>query len=251
MSHVVTLLTDFGTADGYVAEMKGVILSAAPAVTIVDVTHDIPAQDVDAARLTLARYWRRFPAGTVHLAVVDPGVGTSRAALAIAADGHAFVGPDNGILTPALLSGHAEAVSLAVPASASPTFHGRDVFAPAAAALARGEPVHSLGPPAASPIVRRTPEPRRLDNGLIAGEVIAIDRFGNAITNLVGLRGGTVEVGGLTLPMARTYGDVASGSLAALCGSNGLIELAVRDGSAARQHDIRRGALVLFRPAGG
>lgn len=248
MSRVVTVLTDFGTADGYVAEMKGVILSAAPGVTIVDVSHDIPAQDVDAARLTLARYWRRYPVGTVHVAVVDPGVGTSRAALAVASEGHAFVGPDNGILTPALLSGRADAVALPIPASASPTFHGRDVFAPAAAALARGERVHSLGVAVDRPIVRRTPEPRRLDNGLIAGEVIAIDRFGNAITNLVGVRGGTVEVGGLTLPMARTYGDVASGVLAALCGSNGLIELAVRDGNAARQHDIRRGAMVLLRP---
>jgi hypothetical protein len=125
------------------------------------------------------------------------------------------------------------------------------VFAPAAAALARGEAVSSLGSPVHEPVVRRTPEPRRLDNGVIAGEVIAIDRFGNAITNLVGVRGGTVEVAGATLPMARTYGDVASGTLTALCGSNGLIELAVRDGSAARQHGIRRGALVLFRPMGG
>ena len=251
MTPLVTLLTDFGTADGYVAEMKGVILSSAPGTAIVDVAHDIPAHDVDAGRLALARYWRRFPVGTVHVAVVDPGVGTARGALAVGSGGHAFVGPDNGILTPALLSGRAEAVALPVPPAAAPTFHGRDVFAPAAAALARGEPVASLGTPVLEPVVRRTPEPRRLDNGVIAGEVIAIDRFGNAITNLVGVRGGTVEVAGTTLPMARTYGDVASGALTALCGSNGLIELAVRDGSAARQHGIRRGALVLFRPTGG
>ena len=251
MSPLVTLLTDFGTADGYVGEMKGVILAAAPGTTVLDVTHDIPAHDVDAGRLALARYWRRFPAGTVHLAIVDPGVGTSRLALAVSSGGHSFVGPDNGILTPALLSGHAEVVTLPVPAGAAPTFHGRDVFAPAAAALARGEPVASLGTPLEDPVVRRTPEPRRLENGVIAGEVIAIDRFGNAITNLVGVRGGTVEVAGSLLPMARTYGDVASGALTALCGSNGLIELAVRDGSAARQHGIRRGALVLFRPATG
>ncbi len=251
MSPIVTLLTDFGTADGYVAEMKGVILSAAPGATILDVTHDVPAHDVDAGRLALARYWRRFPAGTVHLAVVDPGVGTARGALAVVTEGHAFVGPDNGILTPALLSGRAEIVTLPVPPAAAPTFHGRDVFAPAAAALARGEPVSSLGTAFADPIVRRTPEPRRLENGVIAGEVIAIDRFGNAITNLVGVRGGTVEVAGTVLPMSRTYGDVPSGAMTALCGSNGLIELAVRDGSAARQHGIRRGALVLFRPANG
>jgi len=251
MTPLVTLLTDFGTADGYVAEMKGVILAAAPGATVLDVTHEIPPHDVDAGRLALARYWRRFPSGTVHLAVVDPGVGTSRHALAVASGGHAFVGPDNGILTPALLSGHAEVVTLPVPASAAPTFHGRDVFAPAAAALARGEPASALGEPFEDPVVRRTPEPRRLENGAIAGEIIAIDRFGNAITNLVGVRGGTVEVGGVALPMARTYGDVASGDLTALCGSNGLIELAVRDGSAARLHGIRRGAQVLFRPATG
>jgi S-adenosylmethionine hydrolase len=111
--------------------------------------------------------------------------------------------------------------------------------------------VSALGAPLEDPVVRRTPEPRRLQNGAIAGEVIAIDRFGNAITNLVGVRGGTVEVGGVALPMARTYGDVASGDLTALCGSNGLIELAVRDGNAARLHGIRRGAQVLFRPATG
>ena len=251
MNHLVTLLSDFGTADGYVAEMKGVILAAAPGATVLDVTHDIPAHDVDAGRLALARYWRRFPAGTVHLAVVDPGVGTSRQALAVASGGHSFVGPDNGILTPALLSGGAEVVALPVPPAAAPTFHGRDVFAPAAAALARGEPVSALGVPLEHPVVRRTPEPHRLDDGAIAGEVIAIDRFGNAITNLVGVRGGTVEVGGATLRMARTYGDVPSGALTALCGSNGLIELAVRDGNAAREHGIRRGAQVLFRPSPG
>src|SRR5688500_18023035 len=228
MTPLVTLLTDFGTADGYVAEMKGVSLAAAPGATGLDVTHEIPPHDVDAGRLALARYWRRFPAGTVHLAVVDPGVGTSRGALAVVSDGHAFVGPDNGILTPALLSGRAEIVTLPVPPAAAPTFHGRDLFAPAAAALARGEPVSSLGAPFADPVVRRTPEPRRLENGVIAGEVIAIDRFGNAITNLVGVRGGTVEVAGATLPMSRTYGDVSPGEMTALCGSNGLIELAVR-----------------------
>ena len=251
MSPIVTLLTDFGTADGYVAEMKGVILTAAPGAVIVDITHDIPAHDVDAGRLALARCWRRFPTGTVHVAIVDPGVGTSRAALAVMSDGHAFVGPDNGILTPPLLTGHAEAVSLPIPAAAAPTFNGRDVFAPAAAALARGEPIGSLGTPVHAPVVRRTPEPRRLDDGVIAGEVIAIDRFGNAITNLVGVRGGTVEVAGNVLPMARTYGDVLPGVLTALCGSNGLIELAVRDGSAKDQHGLRRGAQVLFHPAGG
>ena len=145
MRRIVTLLTDFGTADGYVAEMKGVILSAAPEVALVDVTHDVSAQDVECGRLALARYWRRFPPGTVHVAVVDPGVGSWRAALAVESDGRWLLGPDNGLLSPALLVAGARAVALPVPQRAAPTFHGRDVFAPAAAALATGAPLDALG----------------------------------------------------------------------------------------------------------
>ena len=110
MPRIITLLTDFGTADGYVGEMKGVLLSGAPEATLVDITHEIPPQDVEAARLTLARVWRRFPPGTVHLVVVDPGVGTERAALAVASDERFLVGPDNGVLSPALLIADARAV---------------------------------------------------------------------------------------------------------------------------------------------
>src|SRR6185369_4194026 len=112
MAPIITLITDFGTADGYVGEMKGVLLSRAPGATIVDITHDIEAQDVDGARLTVARVWRRFPAGTVHLVVVDPGVGSSRAALAVESDRRFLVGPDNGVLSPALLMTGATAVAL-------------------------------------------------------------------------------------------------------------------------------------------
>ena len=135
---LITLFTDFGTADGYVAEMKGVLYELAPNVDVVDLSHDVPPQGVEHARLAVARYWRRFPANTVHLVVVDPGVGSERAALAVASDGRYLVGPDNGVLSPALLFGDARALRLAVPAHAAPTFHGRDVFAPAAAALAAG-----------------------------------------------------------------------------------------------------------------
>lgn len=249
MTRIVTLLTDFGTADGYVAEMKGVLATVAPGVTVIDVTHDVPPHDVESARLALARYWRRFPAGTVHLAVVDPGVGTSRAALAVSSDDRSLVGPDNGVLSPALLMRGAQAVSLPTPAGASATFHGRDVFAPAAGALARGVPLGELGTPFADPIVRRTPEPHRLADGAIQGEVIAVDRFGNAITNLLGARGGAIEVGGALLEVRRTYGDAPDGGLTALVGSSGLIEVAVRGGSAARELALQRGAKVIFRPA--
>ena len=248
MRPIVTLLTDFGTADGYVAELKGVLLSHASATTIVDVTHDIPVHDVESGRLALARYWRRFPTGTVHVAVVDPGVGGSRAALAVESDGRFLVGPDNGLLSPALLVAGARAVRLPVDARSAPTFHGRDVFAPAAARLATGTPLDALGEPVDEPVVRRTPEARRLPDGGIEGTVIAVDRFGNAITNLLTALGGAVEVEGRTLPLRRVYEDVEPGAALALVGSNGLVEIAVRDGSAAERLGLRRGARVVLRP---
>src|SRR3954470_6221774 len=249
MPRIITLLTDFGTADGYVGEMKGVILSAIPDVMIVDISHALAPQDVDATRLTLARVWRRFPRGTIHVVVVDPGVGTERTAMAVESDGRLLVGPDNGVLSPALLHPGARAVALAIPPDASPTFHGRDVFAPAAAALARGRSVDSLGLPCAGAIVRRTPEPRRVESGHIAGEVIFIDRFGNAVTNLVGRGDLLLEVHGREIPMSRTSSDVESGSTLALVGSNGLIEIAVRDGSAAAELQLARGDQILTRHA--
>ena len=127
MSSIVTLLTDYGAGDSYVAEVKGVILTAVPDATLIDVTHQVSPGDVRAGQFLFNRAWRRFPAGTVHLVVVDPGVGTSRRALAAEAHGHFFVAPDNGLLTS--LPEDADFVSLPVPPSASPTFHGRDVFA--------------------------------------------------------------------------------------------------------------------------
>src|SRR5688500_16377135 len=134
--------------------MKGVLLTSAPAVQVVDLSHDVQPHDVEAARLAVARYWRRFPPGTIHLVVVDPGVGSERQAIAVLSEGRFLVGPDNGVLSPALLLPGARAVSLRVPADAAPTFHGRDVFAPAAAALARGAPLDSLGQPLDDPVIR-------------------------------------------------------------------------------------------------
>lgn len=247
MPRIITLLTDFGTADGYVGEMKGVILSAIPDAMIVDITHALAPHDVDAARLTLARVWRRFPRGTIHVVVVDPGVGSTRMALAVESDGRLLVGPDNGVLSPALLGPGARVVALPIPPDASPTFHGRDVFAPAAAALARGRSVDSLGTPYVGAQVRRTPEPRRLDNGQIAGEVILIDRFGNAVTNLVGRRDLVVELQGREIPLHRTYSDAKPGETLALVGSVGLIEIAIRDGNASTELSLTRGDQVLTR----
>lgn len=249
MRPLVTLLTDFGTADGYVAELKGVLLSAAPDALIVDAAHDIPPQDVELARLTLARYWRRFPAGTVHLVVVDPGVGSSRAGIAVESDGRFLVGPDNGVLSPALLSRGARAVALAVPGDAAPTFHGRDVFAPAAARLALGESLEFLGLPHERPFIRRTAEAHQRDDGAIEGEVIAIDRFGNAITNLIARAAGAVEFAGRRLPLVSTYSDVPSGSLCAVAGSTGLVEIAARNGHGAEVAGLARGSRVILHPA--
>jgi S-adenosylmethionine hydrolase len=190
----------------------------------------------------------------VHLAVVDPGVGSARAALAVESDGRFLVGPDNGVLSPALLAAGARAVRLAVGPRAAPTFHGRDVFAPAAARLAAGESLDALGGPAEDCVVRRTPEARRLPDGGVEGCVIAVDRFGNAITNLVAgasvaRGGGTLAFGGREVPVRRVYADVESGATVALVGSNGLLEIAVRDGSAAERLGVERGMRVVLRAA--
>lgn len=246
MRPLITLLSDFGTADGYVAEMKGVLYSLAPEATIVDLSHEIPAHDVELARLTVARYWRRFPAHTVHLVVVDPGAGTNRAALAVASEGRFLVGPDNGVLSPALLLQGAHAVSLPIPAAASRTFHGRDVFAPAAAALSAGAPLESLGESALTPLVRRTREPVKREDGAILGEVIAVDRFGNAVTNIVGARTGVVAAAGRPVPVRATYADVPTGAPVALTGSSGLLEVAVRDGNAKDVLGLSRGDVVVW-----
>ena len=247
MPPVITLLTDFGTADGYVGEIKGALLSEIPGATIVDISHDIPAHDVELGRLTVARYWRRFPHGTVHIAVVDPGVGSARAALAIASAGRYLIGPDNGLLSPALLMGDSRAVELSVPPHTSPTFHGRDVFAPAAAQLAQGTDVDALGTLATDPIIRRTPEPRRDGDGQLIGEVIAIDHFGNAITNLIGMRGARLFVSGRDIALRRTYAELDAGEPGAVVGSTGLIEIVVRDGRAVDLLSLARGAKVSLR----
>lgn len=241
---IITLLTDFGTADGYVGELKGVLAAEAPGCSVVDIGHDLPAHDVEFARLTLARYWRRFPAGTVHLAVVDPGVGAARAALAVASDERFLVGPDNGLLSPALLLPGARAVELRVPPAASPTFHARDVFAPAAARLASGAALDDLGAPAADPTIHRTPEPRREASGELAGEVIAIDRFGNAVTNLMAARPARVSVAGVVLRLVRTYADLQPNEAGAVIGSTGLVEVVVREGRAADALQLVRGSPV-------
>lgn len=244
MAHLITLLTDFGAADSYVAEVRGVLLSRAPGVQLVDVAHDLPPGDVRAAAYVLGRSWPAFPAGTVHLAVVDPGVGTARRALAAEGGGHWFVAPDNGLLSS--LPADARFVSLTVPAGAAPTFHGRDVFAPAAAALARGAALAELGTPVADPHVLPATPPASRD-GVVIGEVVHVDRFGTLVTNVpADLAGGArVRVGARRAgPVRRTFGDVKPGQLVAYVGSGGTIEIAARDGSAAMITKLGVGARV-------
>jgi S-adenosylmethionine hydrolase len=246
----ITLLTDFGTADGYVAELKGVLVSLAPGAPIVDLSHDIPPQDIAMARLTVARYWRRFPIGTVHVVVVDPGVGTTRAAIAIASEGRLLVGPDNGVLSPALFSIDARVVQLPIDPMASATFHGRDVFAPVAARLACGVPLEQIGEPYSGAVRLRTPPPRRDAHGLLHGEVLTLDRFGNIVTNLMTRDvSGMVKICGRAARLVRTYGDASRGELVALVGSSGFVEIAVREGSAAQLLGVERGAAVVLSGA--
>ncbi len=249
MAPVITILTDFGTADGYLAELKGVLLTLAPNAQLIDASNDIPPQDVELARLTLARYWRRYPLGTVHLAVVDPGVGSERRAIAVRSEHRFLVGPDNGVLSPALLLPDAEVVVLPVPRGASATFHGRDVFAPAAALLAAGRPLASLGTPCPDPVLRRTPEAVRIADGVVRGQVIAVDRFGNLVTNLVTGSAATVEIGPHLLPLRHSYYSAEPGDLVALTGSSGLVEIAVRNGDAAARLGMGRGTPVILRSA--
>jgi S-adenosylmethionine hydrolase len=247
---VITLLTDFGTTDSYVGEVKGTLARLAPAASLVDISHDIPPGDVRAGAFVLSRVWARFPSGTVHLVVVDPGVGTSRAALAGQCEGHWFVGPDNGVLTP-FLRQEVAVVELPTPVGASPTFHARDLFAPAAAALAQGAALDSLGPrlPRA-PTLLPIPAPHHEAKSLV-GEVLYVDRFGNLISNIPGERvpeAGTIEVEGMDLgTLHRTFGDVPSGALLAYVGSGGTVEIAVRDGSAARRLGMGVGGRIRIR----
>ena len=233
---IVTLLTDFGTADGYVGEMKGVVVSRAPSAVLVDITHDIEPGDIVAGAYALGRAWRRFPPRTVHLAVVDPGVGSSRRAIACEAGGQCFVGPDNGIFESAYSASKLRCVELEVPREASPVFHGRDVFAPAAAALAEGKALRDLGRAFTDPVRLPTQKP---------GTVVHVDRFGTLITNLTGPDSGQeISVAGRAIPVRRTFADVPSGELVAYVGSGGALEIAVRDGRADSLLKMKRGDQV-------
>jgi len=186
---VVTLTTDFGTRDAYVGAMKGVILSRCPGATVIDIAHDLPAHDIVTAALTVEASCPLFAEGTVHVVVVDPGVGSQRAALAARIGGHVYVGPDNGVFDRVVARfGVDECVRLENPvhrrAAVSRTFHGRDIFAPAAAAIACGTALSELGSPAVASVRLNLPQPERFESGRIVGSILCVDRFGNLITNI-------------------------------------------------------------------
>ena len=248
----ITILTDFGTRDGYVAAMKGVLAGLAPGAGLDDVGHDLAQGDIHGAMWALGRYWNRYPEGSVHLVVVDPGVGTRRLPMALEADGRFIVAPDNGVVSRVLEMAESwQAVEIApkdepVGEEPSATFHGRDVFAPAAGLLASGVPLVSLGPPLQAPVEFRSPHPRR-ERDEAVGEVVSVDRFGNLITNLPGDWVGEhsfVEVKGRTLPFVTAYGHGEPGHALALINSDRLVEVAVRDGSAAEVLDAGEGTPV-------
>ena len=257
MSGLITLLTDFGTRDAFVGIMKGVMLSIDPALRLVDLTHDVPAQAVEVGALVLRSAVPYFPDRAVHLAVVDPGVGTARAAIAVRTERALLVGPDNGLLAPAVAAlGGARAVhAIENPAlmrqPVSQTFHGRDVFAPAAAHLASGGELAMLGPARDGMAPARLPDVATTADGVV-GAVVHVDHFGNLLTNIE--RGALVAFRQLslsvrvaemvTVPLRATYGDVAPGQLVALWSSWDTIEIAVRDGSAAAHLGVGRGATV-------
>ncbi len=243
MAPVITLTTDFGTADGYVGAMKGVIARLAPAAVVVDLAHHVPRHDIAHGAWVLATSAREFPLGTIHVAVVDPGVGGDRAGVIVGVDGHLFVGPDNGLFDyVAATPDHVHVVTS--PAFRLPersaTFHGRDVFAPAAAALARGLPPSLAGP--ATCLAGRLAWPARATGG--TGVVVHVDGYGNLITNLAG-PARAVTVAGRTAAPVTTYADLDPGALGCYLGSAGTLEVAVREGSAAARLGVGRGTEVI------
>ena len=257
---VIALLSDFGTRDHYAGAMKGVALGICPDVTLVDITHDVPPHDALAGALELGAAYRYFPAGTVFLVVVDPGVGSTRRSIAAEAGGYRFVAPDNGVLTLAFKeTPPVRVVEVTERRYARPTvsrtFEGRDRFAPAAAWLAKGIDLSGLGRTITSWHTLTVPEPVVSDDQ-IAGEIVRVDRFGNLVTNVdrptferFAGRGGIEILAGAQAvgTVVATYADAEAGALCALFGSSDHLEVAVNGASAAERLGLARGARVMIR----
>ncbi len=262
-SPVITLTTDFGWRDGYVGAMKGVILSLNPNATIVDITHDVEPQNIEEGGFLFAASAGYFPSNTIHVVVVDPGVGSERRAVAIQVGQTIFVAPDNGVLTQAVANFRStlgvqvvQVVHLNRPEywlpRVSNTFHGRDLFAPVAAHLSLGVPLQALGEPIADWIQRSGVAAAYRLGDDIMGHVVHIDRFGNLVTDIgermlaaVNRARVTVRVAGRSIRgIKTTFADVGPDEMLAFVGSSGTLEVAVREGHAAKQLGIRVGAQV-------
>lgn len=252
---LLTLLTDFGTADYYVAAVKGTVLRLAPGTTLVDISHQVPPGDVETAAFLLAAAAPSFPAGTVHLAVVDPGVGSGRRILAVRTPTAWFVAPDNGLLTPVLDAAvsvrSVERTDLFL-AGPGQTFHGRDRFAPVAAWLLRGGGEAGLGPEIADPRRLSAPPPRR-EPGRISGRVVHVDRYGNLVTNVptgwlpaARCRAKVSGQAGEQFAFHRVshYAEIPAGEAALLTGSLGTVEMSLNGDDLARRWGVGRGAAV-------
>jgi len=273
LGSIITLITDFGLTNGYVGAMKGVILNIAPQTAIVDICQALPPQDVRSAAWILYTMYDTFPAGTIHCVVVDPGVGSQRRAIAAQAGVYSFVAPDNGLLSYVLAE---EPLHIAVELTnprfhrhpVSHTFHGRDIFAPAAAHLAQGVSLAELGTPASHLVIWPASRPERLSKGCLLAHILHIDHFGNCITDLrlsseedalmptnlpgegderllISRRQVRIEVGRASLSgISRTYADGPSGETLALVGSSGHLEIAIPGGSAAEALEVAVGDAI-------
>lgn len=245
---MITLLTDFGTADYFVGAVKGAILSVNPKAVIADITHEIPPQDIEAGAFTLLACYQTFPAGTIHVAVVDPGVGSERRPIVVSANEQFFVGPDNGIFSyicdreSSHRTFHVTAEQYFRP-SPSSTFHGRDIFAPVAAALSKGVKPERLG--------REIDDEVRLESIDRVTRIIHIDRFGNCITNITRDQlkpGAGLVINGKTIQNFRKfYGEETGKKPFAIWGSAGFLEISVNGGSAAKKLRVKRGNKVVIK----
>ena len=255
---IIALLTDFGLTDHYVGAMKGVILGICPEATLVDISHDVPPHDVFTASLELSAAYYLFPAGTIFLVVVDPGVGSVRRGLAVETERYQFIAPDNGVLSSVFKeSSQAKVVELTERRYARPTvsrtFEGRDRFAPAAAWLGKNVQLSALGRPVTDYQLLDIPTVNRVD-GKLVGQVLRIDHFGNLVSNIdrktfenYAQTGGIqIEVGEYTIGrLVEAYTDIHDGDVSAIFGSTAQLEFAANSGSAVRQLGIERGAPVV------
>jgi S-adenosylmethionine hydrolase len=258
---IITLTTDFGLQDGHVGAMKGVMQSIAPTARLIDISHDIPPQDIQHGGFVVMTAYAFWPADTIHLIVIDPGVGSERRAVAVQTSRGTFVAPDNGVLSYVLARERVlQAVSLTAPDywhhPVSPVFHGRDIFGPAAAHIATGVDLTALGQPLTeSELIRiPVPMPERHADGRITAHIQHIDTFGNCTTDLPGdwVRARThwqVSVGDCVIDeIGRTFSDVPSGAVVALVDSTDFVAIAVRNGNAAETLELEIGSIVTLSP---